>query len=195
MLKNLFKAAAVIALFVNSMSVFAAAPETKGPLKAAAFQELAGGFVLDGFDALPTPEEINIPEAAQERADAEMRANGPAPAPGRDFTPVIQDQARIKAIMKLVSDIYNGKHLPYSQDGSTFKNKEGKLPSQPTGFYKEYTLLTGSAPHTVVIGGTTYQVAPDLSKRGSERIIVGGGEKIYYTPDHYKNFILLKVVY
>jgi guanyl-specific ribonuclease Sa len=195
MLKNWFKAAAVLALLVNSASVFASAPEVKGPLKTAAFQELAGGVILDGFDALPSPEEINIPEAAQEKVEEAMRANGPAPAPGKDFTPVIQDQARIKAIMKLVSDIYNGKHLPYSQDGSTFKNKEGRLPAKPAGFYKEYTLLTGSAPHTVVIGGTTYQVAPDLSARGSERVIVGGGEKIYYTPDHYKNFILLTVVY
>lgn len=194
MLKNWFKAAAVLALLVNSASVFAAAPEAKGPLQTAAFQELSGGFILDGFDALPSPEEINIPAAAQVKVE-EARASGSAPAPGKDFTPVIQDQARIKAIMKLVSDIYNGNHLPYSQDGSTFKNKEGRLPAKPVGFYKEYTLLTGSAPHTVVIGGTTYQVAPDLSKRGSERIIVGGGEKIYYTPDHYKNFILLTVVY
>jgi guanyl-specific ribonuclease Sa len=47
----------------------------------------------------------------------------------------------------------------------------------------------------VVIGGVTYQVAPDLSARGSERVIIGGGEKIYYTPDHYAHFILLTVVY
>jgi len=134
-----------------------------------------------------------IPEAAPAEVLPETRAG--APAPGKDFTPKVEDAARIKAIMKLVSDIYNGAHLPYSQDGTTFKNKEGKLPAQPAGFYKEYTLLTGSAPHTVVIGGTTYQVAPDLSARGSERIIIGGGAKIYYTPDHYAHFILLTVVY
>jgi guanyl-specific ribonuclease Sa len=195
MLKNWFKAAAIAVFLVNAASVFAGAPEVKEQPKPSAFQELSGGFILDGFDALPSPEEIRIPEAAQERVDGDDKANGPAPAPGKDFTPVIKDQARIKAIMQLVSDIYNRNHLPYSQDGSTFKNKEGRLPAQPAGFYKEYTLLTGSAPHTVVIGGTTYQVAPDLSARGSERLIIGGGEKIYYTPDHYKNFILLTVVY
>lgn len=114
--------------------------------------------------------------------------------PGRDLTPKVEDQLRIKAILKLVSDIYNNVHLPYSQDGTTFKNKEGKLPQKPAGFYKEYTLLTGSAPHTVVIGGQTYQVAPDLSARGSERVIIGGGEFLYYTPDHYAHFILLTMV-
>lgn len=187
MLKNWLKAAAVMALFVNSASVFAA-----DAVKSPALQELTSNVVLAGFDALPSPEEIKIPEALPVRAD---KAAGMAPQPGKDFTPVVQDKARIKAIMQLVSDIYNGKPLPYSQDGTTFKNKEGKLPAQPAGFYKEYTLLTGNAPHTVTIGGTTYQVAPDLSARGSERVIIGGGEKIYYTPDHYANFILLKVVY
>ena len=114
--------------------------------------------------------------------------------PGRDLAPKVEDPARIKAILKLVSDVYNNVHLPYSQDGATFTNKEKRLPQQPLGFYKEYTLLTGNAPHTVVIDGTTYQVAPDLSARGSERIIIGGGEKLYYTPDHYAHFIELTVV-
>jgi len=115
-------------------------------------------------------------------------------APGRDLAPKVEDPIRTKAILKLVGDIYNNVHLPYAQDGATFKNKERKLPVQPAGFYKEYTLLTGSAPHTVVIDGQTYQVAPDLSARGSERCIIGGGTKLYYTPDHYAHFIELTVV-
>ncbi|OGS07488.1 MAG: hypothetical protein A2270_09490 [Elusimicrobia bacterium RIFOXYA12_FULL_51_18] len=115
-------------------------------------------------------------------------------APGRDLAPKVEDPLRVKAILKLVGDIYNSVHLPYAQDGATFKNKERKLPVQPIGFYKEYTLLTGGAPHTVVIDGQTYQVAPDLSARGSERCIIGGGTKLYYTPDHYAHFIELTVV-
>jgi guanyl-specific ribonuclease Sa len=114
--------------------------------------------------------------------------------PGRDLAPEVEDPVRIKAILKLVDDIYNDVPLPYPQDGATFKNKEGKLPRQPPGFYKEYTLLTGDAPHTVVIDGQTYEVAPDLSARGSERVIIGGGEFLYYTPDHYVNFIRLTVL-
>ena len=130
-----------------------------------------------------------VPVAAIEKA-------GPAaPQPGKDLSPVVKDQKRIKAILKLVADIYNGVHLPYSQDGAIFSNKEKGLPEKPRGFYKEYTLLTGDAPHTVTIGQTTYQVAPDLSARGSERLIIGGGEKVYYTPDHYKSYVELTMVY
>ena len=115
-------------------------------------------------------------------------------APGRDLAPKVEDPVRVEAILKLVSDIYNNVPLPYSQDGATFTNREGRLPIQPLGFYKEYTLLTGSAPHTVVIDGITYQVPPDQGARGSERVIIGGGEKLYYTPDHYMRFIQLTVV-
>jgi len=193
--KTWLKAAAVLAFFMGSALVSAQTLQPKTQSISPALQELTSGFVLNGLDAIPAPQEITVPEAAPAQAEETVRANGPAPAPGKDFSPVVEDQARIDAIMKLVSDIYNGKHLPYSQDGATFKNKEGKLPPMPNGFYKEYTLLTGNAPHVVTIGGITYQVAPDLSKRGSERIIVGGGEKIYYTPDHYANFIQLTVVY
>ena len=189
MLKNknpLLTIAAVLAISFSALSVYAAAD-----LKAAALGDLLSGTQFKNLVELPAVAEVAVPEASPVAVDTRAAA----PAPGRDFTPKIEDASRIKSIMKLVTDIYGGVHLPYSQDGSTFKNKEGKLPVQPAGFYKEYTLLTGSAPHTVVIGGKTYQVAPDLSARGSERIIIGGGEKIYYTPDHYANFILLTVVY
>ncbi len=125
----------------------------------------------------------------------EKAAQAAAPAPGKGFSPVVYDEVRDGLMMKLVSDIYNGRRLPYPQDGATFQNKEGALPAMPAGYYKEYTLITGDAPHTVKIGGTVYQVSPDLGKRAAERIVIGGGEKIYYSPDHYKTFILLAVTY
>lgn len=134
---------------------------------------------------------IALPEVPAARQPAEMERTL---QPGRSFTPKVEDQARVKAIMKLLSDIAGGVHLPYSQDGATFTNREGRLPKRPLGYYKEYTLLTGNAPHTVVIGGQTYKVAPDLGARGSERIVIGGGEFLYYTPDHYAHFIQLTVV-
>ncbi len=122
------------------------------------------------------------------------KATDKAIEPGRDLSPKVEDPVRVKAILKLVSDVYNNVSLPYSQDGTTFTNKEKRLPPQPLGFYKEYTLITGNAPHTVVIGGQTYQVAPDQGARGSERVIIGGGAELYYTPDHYARFIKLTVV-
>lgn len=190
MLKKWLKTAAILSLLAASFGTAAqAAPSAQG----GALQELLSGTVIDGLDAIPSPEELTVPMPVQEKATG--GGVDFAPAPGRDFTPTIYDAARIKAIMKLVTDIHYGNHLPYSQDGAKFKNKEGKLPAKEYGYYREYTLLTGSAPHTVKIGDKVYNVAPDLSARGSERLIIGGGEKIYYTPDHYKTFILLTVVY
>lgn len=155
--------------------------------QAAATLDLQPGFRAPGVipAAIPVAGRIGSPGAEKTMA----------PKPGKDLSPVVQDQARVKAILKLVTDIYLGNQLPYSQDGVVFKNKEGRLPARPAGYYHEYTLLTGSAPHTVVIGGIAYQVAPDLSARGSERLIIGGGENIYYTPDHYAKFIQLTMVY
>ncbi|MBU2573131.1 MAG: hypothetical protein KKH28_03525 [Elusimicrobia bacterium] len=157
-----------------------------------------GAAALPAFELLisATPqagslEDIAVPKAEPAPPPAETEK---AIKPGRDLTPEVEDPLRIKAILKLVSDIYNQVHLPYPQDGSTFKNREGKLPKQPPGYYKEYTLLTGNAPHTVVIGGQTWQVSPDLGARGSERVVIGGGELLYYTPDHYAHFIRLTVV-
>lgn len=122
-------------------------------------------------------------------------APGGAPAPGKGFSPVVYDAVRSNLLMKLVSDVYNGGKLPYSQDGVTFQNREGLLPAMPSGYYREYTLITGDAPHTVKIGDAVYQVSADLGKRGAERLVIGGGEKLYYSPDHYKTFIQLAVTY
>lgn len=189
MIKKLFGVAVLAALFAGPS--FVSAADMPAASQPQSLQALLDGS-LPGA-SLQSADDIQVPLAAPARD--EKAAAGPAPAPGKTFTPVVQDAARVKAIMKLISDIYNNNHLPYSQDGTTFKNKEGKLPQMPAGFYKEYTLLTGNAPHVVTIGNNTYEVAPDLSARGSERVIIGGGQKVYYTPDHYKNFILLEVVY
>ncbi len=156
--------------------------------EAPAVKDLLAAVPTDLLEKTGIEITIPAPEVKAEARDIKTVA------PGTDITPKIEDAARVTAILKLISDIYDGNHLPYSQDGATFTNKEGKLPNQSLGYYKEYTLLTGNAPHTVVVGGQTYQVAPDLSARGSERIIIGGGEFVYYTPDHYKNFIPLTVV-
>ena len=154
----------------------------------------AGAPAMDSLVSLAPSDQLTAMASPEWKAAPFVLESAKVIEPGRDLAPKVEDPARIKAILKLVSDVYDHVHLPYSQDGATFTNKEGKLPQQPLGFYKEYTLLTGAAPHTVVIDGTTYQVAPDLSARGSERIILGGGEKLYYTPDHYAHFIQLTVV-
>jgi ribonuclease T1 len=183
MLKNLKTSLGAATLLFFSLNLVSAQPEKTGALATL----LASDSVAAVAESLKF--ETSAPAAVAEKGQAD------SPAPGRGFNPAVQDKVRDKLIMKLISDIYNGVQLPYAQDGVTFKNKEGLLPQQPLGFYREYTLITGDAPHTVVIGGVTYQVSPDLGARGSERVVIGGGKRIYYTPDHYRTFIELAVVY
>ena len=70
--------------------------------------------------------------------------------------------------------IDNGIPHPHRNDGSTFRNREGLLPSQPEGYYTEFVHPT-----------------PGLNGPGPQRIIRGQGGELYYTPDHYRSFIPL----
>ena len=69
--------------------------------------------------------------------------------------------------------IARGGPFPYHQDGGTFGNREGHLPSKPRGYYREYTVDTPGAGH-----------------RAARRIVTGGTppEVWYYTDDHYDSF-------
>lgn len=71
--------------------------------------------------------------------------------------------------------IAQGGPYPYSQDGTVFQNREGILPSQSTGYYHEYTVIT-----------------PGSSTRGARRIVTGEeNQEDYYTADHYESFDLV----
>jgi ribonuclease T1 len=67
--------------------------------------------------------------------------------------------------------IKQGGPFPYRKDGSTFGNRERRLPRQAHGYYKEYTVKT-----------------PGASNRGTRRIIAGDVGEYYYTGDHYNSF-------
>lgn len=75
--------------------------------------------------------------------------------------------------------IQQGGPFPYPhKDGTTFYNREGHLPAQSTGYYREYTVPT-----------------PGISHRGTRRIVTGGNPpSVYYlTIDHYDSFRKLQV--
>ena len=63
--------------------------------------------------------------------------------------------------------------FPYPRDGIVFQNREGRLPEQPRGYYREYTVMT-----------------PGSKDRGARRIVSGDKPPVvfYYTADHYKSF-------
>ena len=76
--------------------------------------------------------------------------------------------------------IRKGGPYPYAKDASIFSNREGILPRQPRGFYREFTVKT-----------------PQSRDRGARRIVCGGTvakqqaqvlETCYYTDDHYASF-------
>jgi ribonuclease T1 len=71
--------------------------------------------------------------------------------------------------------IEQGGPYPYEQDGTVFRNREGILPSQSSGYYHEYTVKT-----------------PGSSTRGARRIVTGQeSQEDYYTADHYESFDLI----
>lgn len=72
-----------------------------------------------------------------------------------------------------VALIQRGGPFPHRQDGSVFGNREQRLPRQPRGWYREYTVDT-----------------PGLDHRGARRIVTGGDppREWYYTDDHYDSF-------
>ena len=64
-----------------------------------------------------------------------------------------------------------GGPFPYAQDGVVFNNAERRLPDEPRGYYREYTVPT-----------------PGSADRGARRLITGKNGEYYYTPDHYETF-------
>lgn len=67
--------------------------------------------------------------------------------------------------------IRKGGPFPYRKDGSIFNNREGLLPKQPRGHYREYTVKT-----------------PGSRDRGARRIVSAQAGDFYYTEDHYRSF-------
>ena len=67
--------------------------------------------------------------------------------------------------------IKRGGPFPYRKDGSVFHNREGRLPAQQRGYYREYTVPT-----------------PGLGHRGARRIVAGRASDYWYTADHYETF-------
>ncbi len=77
-----------------------------------------------------------------------------------------------------VDRINDGVAFPHRNDGSTFQNRPARgqtipeLPVQPPGYYTEYVHPT-----------------PGVAGPGPQRVVVGAGGEVYYTPDHYGTFI------
>ena len=70
-----------------------------------------------------------------------------------------------------VALIRKGGPYPYARDGAVFVNREGALPREKRGYYREFTVKT-----------------PGERTRGARRIVAGRGGDLFYTDDHYNHF-------
>jgi ribonuclease T1 len=94
-----------------------------------------------------------------------LRVTDPT-APAAVATSELPPQAR-----ETLELIDRGGPYPFAQDGAVFHNREGLLPAQPDGYYREFTVVTPGSPD-----------------RGARRIVAGDGGERYYTDDHYASF-------
>lgn len=93
-----------------------------------------------------------------------------APAPGAPAT--AEARAALPPEARLTLELIDeGGPFPFDRDGVVFENREGRLPAQPRGYYREYTVKT-----------------PGERTRGARRIIAGQRGERYYTGDHYETF-------
>jgi ribonuclease T1 len=112
-------------------------------------------------------------------ADSTAPAIAPASsAPAAPTAPTASETGALPAFLppearQTLRLIARGGPFPHRQDGSVFGNREGRLPRQSSGYYREYTVDT-----------------PGLGHRGARRIVTGGQppREYYYTDDHYESF-------
>jgi ribonuclease T1 len=104
----------------------------------------------------------------QERTAYPSSSAENTPDSGLDTVAESQLPREARAVLELVRA---GGPYPYDQDDRTFQNREGILPRQERGYYREYTVKT-----------------PGSNDRGARRIIGGRDGDRYYTDDHYDSF-------
>jgi ribonuclease T1 len=97
---------------------------------------------------------------------------GPAPSTARGDTITVAELPR-EALHTLELIRKKGPY-PYAKDGAVFGNREGRLPKQKRGYYREYTVKT-----------------PGERTRGARRIVSGAAGERWYTADHYASFRLI----
>lgn len=125
--------------------------------------------------------------AAPERVERPARVPAAVPAPtaapaattappaadaGARLDAVVESRDERDALEGTLALIDRGGPFPYpGKDGSTFANRERRLPKKPRGYYREYTVPTAGA-----------------SNRGARRVVAGREGERWYTRDHYRTF-------
>lgn len=139
---------------------------------------VAGGTVLQQWRerAAPAPAPVEQPAATKPTGETP-----PAPTPAAADTTVedvtirdLSDRVVFEGDVELretLARIDAGRKLKFRNDGTVFQNRERRLPSRPSGYYREWVHPT-----------------PGLSGPGPQRVVTGDGGEAFYTPDHYQTF-------
>lgn len=139
----------------------------------------ADGETSDGVSGAPTTSQgSGAPEPSDTAYPENGGEDGPTGTDTRDWDDIdaCRDDVLPPELEEVADDVEAGGPFDYpGKDGSTFGNREGYLPDESRGYYREYTVET-----------------PGLDHRGARRIVTGGGETDpevwYYTDDHYESF-------
>lgn len=128
--------------------------------------ERSGGAA--GTQPAQTSTRASAPEREQRRAQSP-----PFHKDLLDLIPNAEERAQVEATLALID---RGGPFPYpKKDGTVFGNREARLPQQPRGYYREYTVPT-----------------PGAKNRGARRIVRGKAGETYYTRDHYGTFVRIR---
>lgn len=129
------------------------------------------------FSAKPGPRTKpgeNTSPSAPDRTEAAPKQPRGKKYPVCNLSTLPPETERIAALIRA-----GGPFKFRGKDGSTFGNRERRLPQERRGYYREYTVLT-----------------PGVKHRGARRIVTGGNPATnppfwYYTKDHYETFCLI----
>lgn len=184
----------IITLLVLALAWFGftrIAPQSAAPAsESAATVQPTAAVDAPVADSAAAPAAAATQPADEASAPAEPAATPQAAAQASDPTPTAAPAAEALCNTEQVSDlpviayadlppeaqetvalIEAGGPFPYDKDGSTFQNREGILPDEARGYYREYTVIT-----------------PGEGDRGARRLVGGEVDELYYTDDHYASF-------
>ncbi len=118
-------------------------------------------------------------EVTSDRRPPPVAARAPlATPPAEPTTRSADPAARYPAFLPpeahaVLDAVARGGPYDHRQDGAVFQNRERRLPPQPGGYYREYTVPT-----------------PGSGDRGPRRIVTGDQppREYWYSADHYRSF-------
>jgi guanyl-specific ribonuclease Sa len=123
-------------------------------------------------------EHLRADKRATERAVTDIERVGRkldvANPQNSEFLDAARLDAEIKT-QKTLDRIAKGQTDPHPNDGAIFENRKSPLPPHELGYYMEYVYRQEGA-----------------ATPGLERVVVGKGGEVYYTPDHYETFLRIR---